>query len=560
MKVFRFLWPLSVLCVAAANSAALDRNAFTFTHYKLNVRIEPEQQRLAVRGKITLRNDSSAAQKHAVLQISSSLGWRSIQIAGKPVQFVSQTYTSDLDHTGALSEAIVSLPDEVRPNAAVDLDIGYEGIIALDTARLKRIDVPDDAARHSDWDQISPRFSAVRGVGYATWYPIATEAANLSEGNGLFEVLGEWKTREKDAVMDLAVCVQQESGSVPAIMANATAVAPGDDSCVTYKFSTFGVDVPTFVTGPYSKVGNRIVEVYYLGDNRTAAESYLRAAESTLPLVASWFGEPRGPAEVAELPDASAAPFEAGSMLLTPFSTDQKFAELTLVHELAHKAFPSSRPWIYEGLAHFAQVLWREQQAGRAAALDYVALHRSAIADAEKVQRSHATQPLVTTTGEEFYRSKAMFVWWMLRDMVGDTALKQALKTYRPEVDKDPSYTQKLIEAAAKRDLSWFFDDWVYQDKGLPDFRVASVYPRAMDTGGYVVTVSVENLGAAGAETPVTVRMQTGEATKRLEVRGKSTAAIRIEVPSMPEEVIVNDGSVPETDMSNNTFKIEPAK
>ena len=89
---------------------------------------------------------------------------------------------------------------------------------------------------------------------------------------------------------------------------------------------------------------------------------------------------------------------------------------------------------------------------------------------------------------------------------------------------------------------------------------MASVYPRAMDTGGYVVTVSVENLGAAGAETPVTVRMQTGEATKRLEVRGKSTAAIRIEVPSMPEEVIVNDGSVPETDMSNNTFKIEPAK
>jgi hypothetical protein len=261
-----------------------------------------------------------------------------------------------------------------------------------------------------------------------------------------------------------------------------------------------------------------------------------------------------------ELPNSGAAPFEAGEFLLTPFSIDQKFAELTLVHELAHAAFLSPRPWIYEGLAHFAQALWREQQAGRQAALDYMGLHRSAIADAEKAEQPQDRQPLATTTDERFYRSKAMFVWWMLRDMVGETALKQALKTYRAEDDKDVSYMQRLIEAAARRELRQFFDDWVYQDRGLPDFRVASVYPRAMDSGGYVVTVSVENLGAASAETPITVRMQTGEVTKRLEVPGKSTASIRIEVPSKPEEVVVNDGSVPESDMSNNSFKVEPAK
>ena len=37
---------------------ALEREAFTFTKYILEVRVEPEQQRLGVRGKITLRNDS----------------------------------------------------------------------------------------------------------------------------------------------------------------------------------------------------------------------------------------------------------------------------------------------------------------------------------------------------------------------------------------------------------------------------------------------------------------------------------------------------------------------
>ena len=102
---------LFILCAPVANALSLDREAFTFTSYDLNVRVETEQQRLGVRGKITLRNDSATPQKIAVLQISSSLSWRSITAGGKQLQFVSQPYTSDIDHTGALSEAIVTLPD-----------------------------------------------------------------------------------------------------------------------------------------------------------------------------------------------------------------------------------------------------------------------------------------------------------------------------------------------------------------------------------------------------------------------------------------------------------------
>jgi hypothetical protein len=33
-----------------------------------------------------------------------------------------------------------------------------------------------------------------------------------------------------------------------------------------------------------------------------------------------------------------------------------------------------------------------------------------------------------------------------------------------------------------------------------------------------------------------------------------------VEVSGAPQEVVVNDGSVPESDMSNNTFKIETSK
>ena len=156
-------WVVFLLIVSAFSSAfSLDREAFTFSKYDLNVQVEPEQQRLAVRGKIVLRNDSSSPQKNAVLQISSSLTWRSIQADGKPLQFVSQPYTSDVDHTGALSEAIVSLPAEVPPGGGVELEIGYEGVISLDATRLTRIGMPKEMAVHSDWDQIDKTFEPDR--------------------------------------------------------------------------------------------------------------------------------------------------------------------------------------------------------------------------------------------------------------------------------------------------------------------------------------------------------------------------------------------------------------
>ena len=185
---------LCFLCASAANAFSLDREAFTFTRYDLNVRVEPEQQRLEVRGKITLRNDSATPQKIAVLQISSSLDWRSIKVADKQLQFVAQPYTSDIDHTGALSEAIVTLPEAIAPKGTIELEIGYEGVIVPDATRLTRIGTPEATARSTDWDQIGAKFTAVRGVGYVAWYPIATEAGNLSEGNSLFETVGRWKS------------------------------------------------------------------------------------------------------------------------------------------------------------------------------------------------------------------------------------------------------------------------------------------------------------------------------------------------------------------------------
>jgi hypothetical protein len=319
------------------------------------------------------------------------------------------------------------------------------------------------------------------------------------------------------------------------------------------------------VIGSYAVLERPDITVRYFHGHDTAAAAYADAAEHAVPLVVDWFGALRKKAETTDLAEPNAPPVEGGAFLLTPLaSTDSKLAGLAAVHQLTHAAFFSPRPWINEGLAHFAQVLYLEQQSGRPAALDYMGLHRSALSAVEEEKQTTAPRSedevnhsLVNTFNEERYRSKAMCVWWMLREMVGDPALKKALASYRAEEDKDPSYMQRLIQAQTQRDLEWFFDDWVYRDRGLPDFKVASAFVRKTLPEGYLLTITVENQGAAGAEVPLTVKFDGGVITKRLLVRGKNNAVIRIEVPKAPEEIVVNDGSVPESDMTNNVFKIE---
>jgi hypothetical protein len=470
-----------------------------------------------------------------------------------------------------LSEAIITLPEAVAPKGTIELEVAYEGIIVLDATRLTRIGTPEAAANSSDWDQISAKFTAVRGVGYVAWYPIATEVANLSNGNSLFEVLARWRSREVKSKMQLHVDVTDNNGSPdpPQILFNGiqcldTIYAAENRKGVLVtecKYQPSHLDIPTLIVANDLVVDKPNVEVWYMRGHDAGATNFAEAAERIASFISDWFGTLREKAQTVDLADSKAAPFESGSLLLIPLTdTDSKLPGLVAAHQLTHAAFSSPRPWIDEGLAHFAQALYLEQQKGRQAALDYMGLHRAAFAEEAKTpalrSEDEVNRALVNTTSEELYRSKAMCVWWMLRDMVGEPALKKALTSYRPEQDKEPSYMPRLIAAQTQRDLEWFFDDWVYRDRGLPDFRVASAFPRNILPGGYMVTITVENLGGAGAEVPVTVKFKGGEVTKRLGVRAKSKGVIRVEVPALAEQVIVNDGSVPESDMSNNTFKI----
>jgi len=551
-------------------SFSLDREAFSITKYDLDLQIDQDQARLGVRGKVTLRNDSPSPLKIIVLQVSSSLSWKSIRLKSgsesKPVQFITQPLTTDIDHTGSLSEAIVTLPQAVAPKETLELEVGYEGAVPVDTTRLTRIGVPDDTARNSEWDRIDPEFIAIRGAGHVAWYPICTNAANMAEGSDLQDALTRWRNREAGTTMHLNIGLNRfsETAHVPEIMF-------GGVSCSWSVMESMGAvqrmlgecsqqpsrrDTPTLVIAQYKIIEAPEVEIHYLPNQEGVAQQFAAAAKEVEPVISQWFGPRRERAKFAALPEADDDPFESGALLFSPLAGQQG---LSLAHQLTHASFLSFRPWIEEGLAHFAQALYLEHEKGRQHALDYLAAHRQALLKLEEglATQDENSRAMASTTNDELYRSKAMSVWWMLRDMIGDSELKKAIAEYRPEQDQDVTYMPRLIAAHTQRELDWFFEDWVYHDRGLPDFKIESVFPRKTDTGTFIVTTTVDNLGTAGAEVPVTVKFAGGEVTKRLEVRSKTKGVIRIEIPKPVQEVAVNDGSVPETGVSNNVFKVQ---
>ena len=453
----RFLFALCVLCGLSLSAAALDREAFSIKKYDLEVRIEPGQQRLGARGKIILRNDSAQSQKVVALQISSSLSWRSIRVDGKAVPFLSQPYESDIDHSGGLSEAVVTLPAEIKPKDSVEIEIGYEGVIPLDATRLTRVGVPEELARHTSWDHIGVSFTAVRGAGYVAWYPITTESADFSEGNSLCEVVNRWKAREAESAMILNVCTSTRPDWRETVLMSDKAVSWGStegaaqkDFCAEHHFEPLGSTVPILVIGRYLAEPKQPLNLFRLEGHEAGAAKYSSAFEPASKYVTDWFGKPSAPIMIADFADPHAAPFESGTLLLASMAADDaKLAGINLVHELVHSAVWSPRPWVYEGLAHFAEAVYREEQGGRQAALDLLGIHRAAFVEAEKevaADPKNAGQPLATTFDEIYFRSKAAYVWWMLRDLVGDDALKAAIGKYRAGDDKDPKYVSASLD------------------------------------------------------------------------------------------------------------------
>jgi hypothetical protein len=562
---------------------AVDREAFTITRYQLEVQVDRTTHVMAVTGKLTVRNDSNKPQKLVTLQVSSSLAWNGIALDGQPLQWLGDNYTSDIDHTGSLSEAIVTLPKEAAPATTVTLDMQYGGTITQDATRLSSTGVPAAMAARNDWDQISESFTAVRGLGYVTWYPVAIEAVSLSDGNAVFDAIARWKQRHERSEFNARIVVIEPASQAALCIATNAGLSCGEvretrdtqagkskEVANTLHLDGLGETIPTFAIANYVELLRPAIALLHIPEHTSLARDYALAAEANDPLLHEWLPQPAQPARVIELTDPNANPWQNGAVLLTPLrEAPTPTLQLLLLPTQVAARFHSPRAWMWDGLARFLQVKSVENRSGRRAALEYLDVYRAPLAQAEATAHPPTTiatssagdNTLLNTNDEVYLRGKGGFVFWMLHDMVGDDALQHAIAAYHGGADKDPAYFQRLLQSSSKRDLEWFFDDWVYRDRGLPDLHVLSVYPRPLlseTQKNYMVTATIENHGHAAAEVPVIIQTPSGEKSVRVLVKGGEKGVGRIEVPVPPAKVTVNDGSVPVANLGNNEYDVPP--
>jgi hypothetical protein len=574
--------PAKPQTVAAPTAQDPERQAVTFTGFDLDVHLRVEVHQIAVRGLLTVRNDGKAPLSCVPLQISSSLNWDRIRVGGKDVAFQVATLNSDADHTGQLHEAALPLDQPLAPGESVQLDVTYAGSIAASAQRLLAIGTPEDVALHSDWDQIDTPFTGLRGFGSVVWYPVSSVPVILGDGARLFDEMGEHKLRLAGAGFRLHLTIEFPHGQAPSVAlingqpaelnVTDTAGAGADIAGIaTAKLdgSTLGFETPSlFVAVRKAHAGTNLT-AWTVPDNEVAVQSWTAAAATVTPFLQGWLGQkPRAQLTLLDLPDPQDAPYETGALLATSLNeAGSRQLEGILAHALTHAWMESPRAWLSEGVAHFMGTLWIEKQQSRDKAMNALESGRPALALAEPASPGDAVgQPLAKAISPVFYRTKATYVLWMLRDIVGDPTLSAALRAYDPSQDlnkgKDTGQgsLEALLERAGTRaDLSWFFGDWVDADKGLPDLSIESVFPAPERAGNWLVAVNVANAGYATAEVPVTVRTDAASVTQRVRVPARGKAVQRILIQGKPAEVQVNDGTVPEIQASVHITKLDKA-
>ena len=407
------------------------RAALTFTAYDLDLHLVPARREVAMRARLSLRNEGAEPLTQVPLQISSTLHWDHVAevTAGgaRTLEFAAALVDTDADHTGRAAEALITLPRPLAAGAAVTLEVLYGGTVPEDAGRLTRLGASVAQATATDWDSAGqdsgPQGAgpgtvlaagsgmvALRGFGNVLWYPVAAPPLFLGDGAALFQAIGRAKLREQAASVRLRLAVEY-AGEAPAEAffcgrrlplraasdqlggtgAADHGVASAEFAAAPLGFRTLslfvppggdaGVGAPARPSGESSSAESSSAEsssaaatpgastvLVVEGGDGAARQRLEEAAQGFVPLLSEWLGpRPRAALTVIDHPGQ---PFQDGPLVVAPVaSLGTAEAAPALLRSLAVAWAGTGQSWMDEGLAEFLALVWTEQTRGREAAL-----------------------------------------------------------------------------------------------------------------------------------------------------------------------------------------------
>jgi len=328
------------------------------------------------------------------------------------------------------------------------------------------------------------------------------------------------------------------------------------------------VYLTSLVVGKYSELKDRAGSVPLFGYVPPGLERQGRDLFRKTPAMIATFQRVFGfPYPYPKYAQSTVADFTWGGMENTSATTlmervlhagndsfEERYDSL-IAHELAHQWWGDlvtcrdwSEGWLNEGFATYSEIVFRESDEGRDDA-DYARLEQMSsylTEDGEDYRR-----PLVetrwnypSTLFDRHLYEKGACVLHMLRALTGDAAWRRSLKRYLERHafgSVETADLRRAFEEETGRNLSWFFDQWVYHG-GHPELRVT----RSWDDGARTLVLTVEQVQEVTEVTPlfrIPLTFEVVSAGKRvripLDLQGKRET-IHVPLPGRPRYVALD--------------------
>ncbi len=351
------------------------------------------------------------------------------------------------------------------------------------------------------------------------------------------------------------------------VPADETVIASGESAApeqqegnATYSFNFDKPSFPgTVLAGNYKVIPSTAtganITFYMKPGQQAYVEDYGQAAENIIEYYSSKFGSlPSGHLAIAEIANDTVNAYSApGLVVLASRSFTKPVDDRLLAHEIARQWWwcllspaTANDAFLDQGLATYSTALYTENSAGEEAfeeLMHNIAIDALTHEGSAPISEAGQLQPFTPDYDSIVYNKGAM-IFHMLRWVIGDPAffetLQNMVKDYAWKTVTIAEF-QRLAEQASKKQLTYFFAQWV-DSTGVPQFtQMWAVYK--LQKGYQIVGKVQQDLDIF--RMPVNIRVdQYGRPpiNDKVEMVGTS-ANFTLNTPTYPYRITVDPGS-----------------
>jgi hypothetical protein len=448
------------LCFLATdnNVSASPPELPSVTHYSLQIRLFPKEERLEVAAGMTVTNKTGQAVSELPFLLYRLLDVKKVtDDKGSPLTFNQAiTRLTRGEVTNLQANLIkVQLPKPLPPGAAIDLTISYSGSI---------YGYPEVMAYVND--RVSEKYSLLRPDALA--YPMLAQASQES----LLNAYGiNWPF-----TYDLTVTVPD--GYVVACGGSQQSVST-KEGMTTFVFKS---KVPTWridiAAAKFKQLndGAKKLAVYFMPEDEKNAADVMNGVSKAATLYSAMFGELKDYQgyTVIEIPDGWGSQASDYYFLETAAAFKDLKRILEVYHEVAHswnaKAKPEVRRtrWFDEAFAMYFQAIALREFESEKAYQDEMDRDRESFIRRVNRDKRNSETPIAEygkyELGANSY-TKGAWSLYVLHQLVGEEQFRQIIRTFVSEFrDKPADFKdfQQVAERVSRRDLGKYFDEWIF--------------------------------------------------------------------------------------------------